>query len=98
MLHFLQFNFVFHYLNLIELVHVSSSSTTLVFVVIELATACVRVCSKLLLMLFTFPLEGHPDVIQSDGGLATPEAYQSDLAYLKRKVEYLWGFTKYVFR
>jgi methylenetetrahydrofolate reductase (NADPH) len=31
--------------------------------------------------------EGHPDVIQSDGGLATPEAYQSDLAYLKRKVD-----------
>ncbi|KAE9450501.1 hypothetical protein C3L33_17583, partial [Rhododendron williamsianum] len=31
--------------------------------------------------------EAHPDVIQSDGGLATPEAYQSDLAYLKRKVD-----------
>ncbi|CAL5336864.1 unnamed protein product [Camellia sinensis] len=30
--------------------------------------------------------EGHPDVIQSDG-LATPEAYQNDLEYLKRKVD-----------
>ncbi|KAL7219413.1 hypothetical protein ACSBR2_012470 [Camellia fascicularis] len=30
--------------------------------------------------------EGHPDVIQSDG-LATPEAYQKDLEYLKRKVD-----------
>lgn len=29
--------------------------------------------------------EGHPDVIGSDG-VATLEAYQSDLAYLKRKV------------
>lgn len=30
--------------------------------------------------------EAHPDVIQPDG-LATLEAYQSDLAYLKRKVD-----------
>ncbi|CAN0922991.1 Methylenetetrahydrofolate reductase 1 [Linum grandiflorum] len=30
--------------------------------------------------------EAHPDVIGSDG-LATPEAYQSDLAYLKQKVD-----------
>ncbi|KAK6116826.1 hypothetical protein DH2020_049456 [Rehmannia glutinosa] len=30
--------------------------------------------------------EGHPDVIQQDG-LASPESYQSDLAYLKRKVD-----------
>jgi methylenetetrahydrofolate reductase (NADPH) len=30
--------------------------------------------------------EAHPDVIQSNG-LATPESYQSDLAYLKQKVE-----------
>lgn len=32
-----------------------------------------------------FPSEAHPDVIQSNG-LATPESYQSDLAYLKQKV------------
>ncbi|XP_011074036.1 probable methylenetetrahydrofolate reductase [Sesamum indicum] len=30
--------------------------------------------------------EGHPDVIQ-DGGVAPPEAYENDLAYLKRKVD-----------
>ncbi|MED6221279.1 Methylenetetrahydrofolate reductase 1 [Stylosanthes scabra] len=30
--------------------------------------------------------EGHPDVIGSDG-LATPESYQNDLAYLKSKVD-----------
>ncbi|XP_057491611.1 probable methylenetetrahydrofolate reductase (NADH) [Actinidia eriantha] len=30
--------------------------------------------------------EAHPDVIQSVG-VATPEAYQNDLAYLKRKVD-----------
>ncbi|KAL6222075.1 hypothetical protein ACLB2K_005467 [Fragaria x ananassa] len=31
--------------------------------------------------------EAHPDVIEEDNGLATPESYQSDLAYLKRKVD-----------
>ncbi|KAK4387854.1 putative methylenetetrahydrofolate reductase [Sesamum angolense] len=30
--------------------------------------------------------EGHPDVIQ-DGGVAPPEAYENDLAYLKKKVD-----------
>ncbi|XP_013615326.1 PREDICTED: methylenetetrahydrofolate reductase 1-like [Brassica oleracea var. oleracea] len=30
--------------------------------------------------------EAHPDVIEADG-LATPESYQSDLAYLKKKVD-----------
>ncbi|KAK4421866.1 Methylenetetrahydrofolate reductase 1 [Sesamum alatum] len=30
--------------------------------------------------------EGHPDVIQ-DGGVAPTEAYENDLAYLKRKVD-----------
>ncbi|CAG7903025.1 hypothetical protein BRARA_G01867 [Brassica rapa] len=30
--------------------------------------------------------EAHPDVIEANG-LATPESYQSDLAYLKRKVD-----------
>ncbi|XP_059655884.1 probable methylenetetrahydrofolate reductase (NADH) [Cornus florida] len=30
--------------------------------------------------------EAHPDVIESNG-LATPEGYQNDLAYLKRKVD-----------
>ena len=30
--------------------------------------------------------EAHPDVIEADG-LATPESYQSDLAYLKKKVQ-----------
>lgn len=30
--------------------------------------------------------EAHPDAIAADG-LASPEAYQSDLAYLKRKVD-----------
>ncbi|KAK9947250.1 hypothetical protein M0R45_002884 [Rubus argutus] len=30
--------------------------------------------------------EAHPDAIEADG-LATPESYQSDLAYLKRKVD-----------
>lgn len=32
-------------------------------------------------------LEAHPDMIQGDEG-ATLEAYNSDLAYLKRKVIY----------
>lgn len=34
--------------------------------------------------------EGHPDVIED--GVASEEAYQSDLAYLKRKVTTSWKF------
>lgn len=34
---------------------------------------------------FSFSSEAHPDVIESDG-LATPEGYRNDLAYLKSKV------------
>lgn len=40
------------------------------------------ICSYILLSFFS---EAHPDMIGSDG-LATPEGYQNELAYLKSKV------------
>ncbi|XP_010499351.1 PREDICTED: methylenetetrahydrofolate reductase 1-like isoform X2 [Camelina sativa] len=37
--------------------------------------------------------EAHPDVIEANG-LATPESYQSDLAYLKKKVHAFGTFER----
>ncbi|XP_010464698.1 PREDICTED: methylenetetrahydrofolate reductase 1-like isoform X3 [Camelina sativa] len=47
-----------------------------------------RGCRRLTTLLRRYPgyPEAHPDVIEANG-LATPESYQSDLAYLKKKVD-----------